>query len=74
MIDKTSLSIDSLEKEIQKYKDKGVAIGFIPTHYVVTDDQSIPLVKLQTYEEYVKQCKAQGKLPCGEQVWRMKRG
>jgi len=26
-----------------------------------------------TYQEYVKDCKAKGKLPCGEQVWRMTR-
>ena len=25
----------------------------------------------KTYEEYVKDCKAKGKLPCGEQVWGM---
>ena len=23
----------------------------------------------KTYDEYVKDCKAKGKLPCGEQVW-----
>jgi len=28
--------------------------------------------KPMTYEEYVKDCKAKGKLPCGEQVWRMR--
>ena len=25
----------------------------------------------KTYQEYVKACRANNKLPCGEQVWRM---